>query len=189
MRCVIVPPPWKGSGSPPPPGARLRIARDVHDLVGHALSGIAVQSSTARLALDAGRSGAARTALSAVESASRAALTEMRQLLGGLRAGDTGEYGPVPGLRDLPGLVDGLRTQGAAVALSVGELGEVPDDVSLAVYRVVQEALTNVLGSNIRSWRWPACSRRGGQPVMQQSGTRESGRRGLVFGGSGTRRG
>jgi len=124
---------------------RLRIARDVHDLVGHALSGIAVQSSTARLALDAGRSGPARAALSAVESASRAALAEMRQLLGVLRVGDAGEYGPVPGLGDLPGLVDGLRTQGVAVALSVGELGEVPDAVSLAAYRVVQEALTNAV--------------------------------------------
>jgi signal transduction histidine kinase len=124
---------------------RLRIARDVHDLVGHGLSGIAVQSSTARLALDAGRFGAARTALSAVESASRAALAEMRQLLGVLRAEDAGEYGPVPGLWDLPGLVEGLRAQGVAVALSVGELGEVPGAVSLAAYRVVQEALTNVV--------------------------------------------
>ncbi len=124
---------------------RLRIARDVHDLVGHALSGIAVQSSTARVALDAGQSGLARTALSAVESASRAALTEMRQLLGVLRAGDAGEFGPVPGLRDLPGLVAGLRGQGVAVALSVGEFGKVPDAVSLAAYRVVQEALTNAV--------------------------------------------
>jgi signal transduction histidine kinase len=124
---------------------RLRIARDVHDLVGHALSGIAVQSSTARLALDAGRLPAARTALSAVESASRAALMEMRQLLGGLRAGDAGEYGPVPGLGDLPSLVDGLRAQEVAVTLSAGELGEVPGAVSLAAYRVVQEALTNAV--------------------------------------------
>jgi signal transduction histidine kinase len=124
---------------------RLRIARDVHDLVGHALSGIAVQSSTARVALDAGRFGAARTALSAVESASRAALTEMRQLLGVLRAGDAGEYRPAPGLGDLPSLVEGLRAQGVAVTLSVGELGEVPGAASLAAYRVVQEALTNAV--------------------------------------------
>jgi len=124
---------------------RLRIARDVHDLVGHGLSGIAVQSSTARLALDAGQLEATRTALSAVESASRAALAEMRQLLGGLRAGDAVEYGPSPGLGDLPGLVEGLRTQGVAVALSVGELGEVPGAVSLAAYRVVQEVLTNTV--------------------------------------------
>ncbi len=124
---------------------RLRIARDVHDLVGHGLSGIAVQSSTARLALDAGQFGAARAALSAVESASRAALAEMRQLLGVLRAGDAGECGPPPGLGDLPGLVEGLRQQGTAVALSACELGEVPGAVSLAAYRVVQEALTNVV--------------------------------------------
>jgi Histidine kinase len=62
-----------------------------------------VQSSTARLAMDAGQFGPARAALSAVESASRAALAEMRQLLGVLRAGGAGEYGPVPGLGDLPG--------------------------------------------------------------------------------------
>jgi signal transduction histidine kinase len=124
---------------------RLRIARDVHDLVGHGLSGIAVQSSTARLALDAGQAEAARAALSAVESASRAALAEMRQLLGVLRAGDGGEYGPSPGLADLPGLVEVLRQHGAAVALSAGELGEVPGAVSLAAYRVVQEALTNAV--------------------------------------------
>jgi len=124
---------------------RLRIARDVHDLVGHALSGIAVQSSTARLAMDAGQLPAARTALSAVESASRSALAEMRQLLGVLRAGDAGEYGPSPGLGDLPRLIEGLRTHGVAVALSTGELGEMPGTVSLATYRVVQEALTNVV--------------------------------------------
>jgi signal transduction histidine kinase len=124
---------------------RLRIARDVHDLVGHALSGIAVQSSTARLAMDAGRLPAARAALSAVESASRAALTEMRQLLGVLRAGDAVEYGPAPGLGDLPSLVEGLRTQGVAVTLSAGELGQVPGAASLAAYRVVQEALTNAV--------------------------------------------
>ncbi len=124
---------------------RLRIARDVHDLVGHGLSGIAVQSSTARLALDAGQVEAARTALSALESASRAALAEMRQLLGVLRAGDAGEYGPVPGLGDLPDLVEGLRARGVAVTLSVGELGEVPGAASLAAYRVVQEALTNAV--------------------------------------------
>ncbi|HEX3308717.1 MAG TPA: histidine kinase dimerization/phosphoacceptor domain-containing protein, partial [Streptosporangiaceae bacterium] len=87
---------------------RLRIARDVHDVVGHGLSAIAVQSSTARLALDAGRIETARTALAAVESASRAALGEMRQLLGVLRAGDAGGHGHAPGLDDLQGLVGSM---------------------------------------------------------------------------------
>ncbi len=124
---------------------RLRIARDVHDLVGHGLSGIAVQSSTARLALDAGRIETARTALAAVESASRAALGEMRQLLGVLRAGDAGEHGRLPGLGDLPGLAGSMGRQGVMVTLRAGEVGAVPGAVSLAAYRVVQEALTNVV--------------------------------------------
>jgi signal transduction histidine kinase len=124
---------------------RLRIARDVHDLVGHGLSAIAVQSSTARLALDAGRIETARTALAAVESGSRAALGEMRQLLGVLRAGDAGEYGRLPGLGDLPGLAGSMGRQGVMVTLQAGEVGEVPGAVSLAAYRVVQEALTNVV--------------------------------------------
>ncbi len=123
---------------------RLRIARDVHDLVGHGLSAIAVQSSTARLALDAGQVETARTALAAVESGSRAALGEMRQLLGVLRAGEAGGYGRLPGLGDLPGLAGSMSRQGVMVTLRAGELGEVPGAVSLAAYRVVQEALTNV---------------------------------------------
>jgi len=124
---------------------RLRIARDVHDLVGHGLSGIAVQSSTARLALEAGRTELARAALSAVESSSRAALGEMRQLLGVLRAGGAGELGRAPGLGDLRDLVGRVHGQGVMVTLRAGELGEVPGAVSLAAYRVVQEALTNVV--------------------------------------------
>jgi signal transduction histidine kinase len=124
---------------------RLRIARDVHDLVGHGLSAIAVQSSTARLALDAGRIETARTALAAVESSSRTALGEMRQLLGVLRAGDAGEHGRLPGLGDLPGLAGSMGRQGVMVTLHAGEVGEVPGAVSLAAYRVVQEALTNVV--------------------------------------------
>jgi len=124
---------------------RLRIARDVHDLVGHGLSAIAIQSGTARLALDAGRIETARTALAAVESASRAALGEMRQLLGVLRAGDAGEHGRLPGLGDLPGLADRMGRQGVMVTLRAGELGAVPGAVSLAGYRVVQEALTNAV--------------------------------------------
>jgi signal transduction histidine kinase len=124
---------------------RLRIARDVHDLVGHGLSAIAIQSGTARLALEAGRIQTARTALAAVESGSRAALGEMRQLLGVLRAGDAGEYGRLPGLGDLPGLAGAMGRQGVMVTVRAGELDEVPGAVSQAAYRVVQEALTNVV--------------------------------------------
>ena len=124
---------------------RLRIAREVHDLVGHGLSGIAVQSSTARLALDAGQLGQVRAALSAVESSSRSALKEMRQLLKVLRAGDEQHDLPAPGVRDLPALVDGLRAQGVPVQLSVRGVDELPEAVSVCAYRVVQEALTNAV--------------------------------------------
>jgi signal transduction histidine kinase len=124
---------------------RLRIARDLHDLVGHGLSGIAVQSSTARLALDAGRLDQARQALMAVEATSRDAMTEMRQLLGLLRGDDPGGYAPTTGLHDLPSLVDRVRAQGMSVVLSAGGLGEVPDTAGLVGYRVVQEALTNAV--------------------------------------------
>jgi signal transduction histidine kinase len=124
---------------------RLRIAREMHDLVGHGMSGIAVQSSTARLALDAGRLGEARDALSAVESSSRAAMREMRQLLGVLRADDAHDFGPAPGLRDLAGLITRVRAQGVPVELSAHGLGGVPDAVSLGAYRVVQEAVTNAV--------------------------------------------
>ncbi len=133
---------------------RLRIARDMHDLVGHGLSGIAVQSGTARLALDAGRLDQAREALTAVEASSRGAMAEMRQLLGLLRGDDTGGYGPAPGLRDLPSLVDRLRAQGVSVALTTDGLGDLPEAASLGGYRVVQEALTNAVkhapGSQVR---------------------------------------
>jgi len=124
---------------------RLRIARDLHDLVAHGLSGIAVQSSAARLALDAGRFDQARDALAAVEATSRDALTEMRQLLGLLRSADAGDYGPAPGLHDLAGLVDRLRARGVSVTLSAQGLGELPDAASLGGYRIVQEALTNAV--------------------------------------------
>jgi signal transduction histidine kinase len=113
---------------------RLRIARDLHDLVGHGLSTIAVQSSSARMALDAGDPAVARRALTAVEAASRTALAEMRSLVGVLRHDATG---PAPGLAGIPALAADNITVDSAVD------GEVPAATGLCAYRVVQEALTN----------------------------------------------
>jgi len=124
---------------------RLRIARDLHDLVGHGLSAIAVQSGTARVALDAGDLGAVRTALHNVETSSRGAMQEMRGLVGVLRDREPGAEGSTPGLDGLPALVEhARRTRVQAVLEPVGDLGQVPADVGRCVYRVVQEALTNV---------------------------------------------
>ena len=128
---------------------RLRIAGDLHDLVGHGLSTIAVQSGTARVALDAGDEQAARAALTAVESTSRTAMREMRQLLAVLRdrAGTGPERdGPAPGLADIATLVGNVRAGGVAVTADLpAGTGRVPAAVQLCAYRVVQEALTNAV--------------------------------------------
>ena len=128
---------------------RLRIAGDMHDLVGHGLSAIAVQSSTARVALDAGDEQAARAALTAVESTSRTAMREMRQLLGVLRdrSGNVSETdAPPPGLAEIATLVGNVRAGGVAVTAELPpETGQAPPEVQLCAYRVVQEALTNAV--------------------------------------------
>jgi signal transduction histidine kinase len=124
---------------------RLRIAWDLHDLVGHGLSSVAIQSSTARLALDAGDAAAARRAVVSMEKASRVALAEMRQLLGVLRQGAV-EAAPAPGLDAIQALADDASAAGHAVTVHrSGPLDGVPPAVSLCAYRVVQEALTNAV--------------------------------------------
>jgi signal transduction histidine kinase len=137
---------------------RLRIARDLHDLVGHGLSTIAVQSSTARMALRSGDETVAGTALSAVESSSRIALREMRQMLGVLMDVDDpgsssdkpsrpdGGPRPAPGLDDLGPLLENVRAGGVAVTLEqTGDWDSASPGVQLVVYRVVQEGLTNAV--------------------------------------------
>jgi signal transduction histidine kinase len=130
---------------------RLRIARDMHDVVGHGLSVVAVQSSTARLALAAGDAPTALAALSAVESSSRSAMQEMRQLLGVLTAdGSQGTSessdAPAPGLTALPALIDNVKAGGVAITWETDvDPDTVAPSVQLCAYRVAQEALTNAL--------------------------------------------
>lgn len=126
---------------------RLRIARELHDVVAHSMSVIAVQSGVGHHVLDT-QPEDARRALAAIETTSRAALTEMRRLLGVLR--QEGEahaaLAPAPGLADLPFLLDQFRETGLDVSLTM--LGEVPETsapIDLTTYRIVQEALTNIL--------------------------------------------
>ncbi len=130
---------------------RLRIARELHDVVAHGVSAMGIQAGAARRVLDRDPD-AARTALSNVEEASRDAVTQMRRLLGTLRGGrdDAGESRTTDaGVGDLPDLVAGVAGQGLAVSLDVVEsepdaAERLPRAVGLAVYRTVQEALTNV---------------------------------------------
>ena len=135
---------------------RLRIARDLHDLIGHGLGIVAVQSSTARMALDSGDTATARNAMSAVESSSRSALREMRELLGVLRGIGDAEAAenveedasrpPAPGLADIASLIDNVRLGGVAVTWeSEGDFTDVSAAIQLCAYRVVQESLTNAI--------------------------------------------
>ena len=125
---------------------RLRIARELHDVVAHSMSVIAVQAGVGRHVIDADV-GAARDALGVIEETSRGALAEMRRMLGVLRQGDeAAALRPMPGLADIPTLVAETRRAGLGVTLdSTGEVGDLPAGVDLTAYRVVQEALTNVL--------------------------------------------
>jgi signal transduction histidine kinase len=125
---------------------RMRIARDLHDVVAHTLTTINVQAATAAQLLDRNPAHA-RTALETIEDASRDAIGELRAILGVLRAGDDRDapLTPAPGVDDVADLVRRTREEGVDVRLDTrGEQARrVPDAVSLAAFRIVQESLTN----------------------------------------------
>ncbi len=125
---------------------RLRIAQELHDVLAHTLSVIAVQAGTGAHVIDA-EPAEARRALENISTTSRASLTELRQLVGVLRAADdTQSYVPAPRLADLPRLADDVRAAGVPVDLVIaGTPNGVTPGVELVAYRIVQEALTNVL--------------------------------------------
>jgi len=126
---------------------RLRLARELHDVVAHAMSVIAVQSGVgAHIATTQPKE--ARRSLAAIEATSRTALTELRRLMGVLRqeGEPQGALAPVPGLADLEGLLAEVSKAGLAVRLQVeGTPSPLPAGVDLSAYRIVQEALTNVV--------------------------------------------
>lgn len=122
---------------------RLQIARDLHDIVSHNLSLIAVRAGVAAHVADVDPQEA-RAALHAIEETSRAALTEMRRTLGVLRTGDA-PLGPAPGIGDLGRLADDARRAGVDVDLAVHGAGVLTEGDQLTVYRVVQEGLTNAV--------------------------------------------
>ncbi|MFE5579984.1 sensor histidine kinase [Kitasatospora sp. NPDC056531] len=124
---------------------RARIARELHDVVAHNVSVMIVQADGAAYVLD-NSPQQAKEALGTIASTGRQALVEMRRLLGVLRTADTAEeYVPQPGVEELPELLEQVRTAGLQVDYATsGHPRELPRGVELTVYRIVQEALTNV---------------------------------------------
>jgi signal transduction histidine kinase len=126
---------------------RLRLARELHDVVAHAMSVIAVQSGVGAHVAES-RPEEVGKALAAIEATSRGALEELRRLLGVLRHDNEVQASltPVPGLANLDSLLAEVGKAGLAVRLRVeGTPLQLPAGVDLSAYRIVQEALTNVV--------------------------------------------
>ncbi len=123
---------------------RMRMARDLHDVVAHNISVINVQANTALHLMDR-QPERARSALATINEVSKQALVELRSVLGVLRDVDEGApRAPAPGLARLGELVDNAAATGLAVRIEEdGQCGPLPADVDLAAYRIIQEALTN----------------------------------------------
>lgn len=132
---------------------RARIAREMHDIVAHGLSVIVVQADGAAFAArHAGtwKPDQAAAALETIAGTARSALADTRRLVGLLRDQSGVEYAPTAAIADLGTLVTGLQHAGHQIQLTppadeLGSLGELPRDIELAVYRVVQESLTNII--------------------------------------------
>lgn len=124
---------------------RLHIARELHDIVAHGMSVIAVKASVANHVAES-NPAEARAALVDIEATSRAALIDLRRMLGVLRSTDDGApVDPAPAPGGLAELADRASLAGVRVRLAVNGVDDLPGGVGLSVYRIVQEALTNVV--------------------------------------------
>lgn len=124
---------------------RLRMARELHDVLAHSISVINVQAGVGLALLDSDPEQA-RIALTTIKSASKEALGEVRHVLASLRTPGDAPRAPAPGLDRLPELVEQASGAGLSVTVETeGERGPVPPGTDLAAFRIVQEALTNVV--------------------------------------------
>jgi signal transduction histidine kinase len=122
---------------------RAKIARELHDVVAHHMSLIAVRAETAPYRLS-GLSEPVRAEFGSLSDAAREAMADMRRLLGVLRHDEPAGRAPQPQISDLPGLVDAARRAGVSIMLSVpSALDQVPSSVGVCAYRIVQESLSN----------------------------------------------
>jgi len=130
---------------------RLRIARELHDIVAHSIGIIAIQAGSGRGVFDA-RPEEARDALAAIEAASRETLSGLRRMVTGLRSAEAEPgrepppLGPAPGLADLERLAATTRDAGVQVEVDWrGSREALPADIDLSAFRIIQEAVTNVV--------------------------------------------
>jgi signal transduction histidine kinase len=170
---------------------RRRIARDVHDFVGHGLAAVMLQVTSARHVLHRDLA-AAEEALRSAEEVGRRSLQELRRTLTLLRRDDeTGVAPPLPTVAEIPALVDQARAGGLAVELHTqGDLSRIPPGVGLAVYRIAQEALANaarhaprartVLGLELTNGRVAIVAETSGPVAAASAFERERPRYGLI---------
>jgi signal transduction histidine kinase len=126
-------------------GERERIARELHDVIGHHVSTMVVQAGAERRMLPADQDET-REVLGTIERLGRGALDEMRRMVTMLRQDPDDDLAPAPSLHDVPELVARLRENGLPVELVVdGDVRDLPPGIELSAYRIVQEALTNVV--------------------------------------------
>jgi signal transduction histidine kinase len=124
---------------------RLRIAQELHDVVAHSMGVIAVQAGVGAHVIDTDPAEAKKS-LEAISRTSRSTLTEIRRMLGVLREDEGAQYAPVPGLADLDRLVREVTAAGVDIDVQAeGDRSELPPGVDFTAYRIMQEALTNVL--------------------------------------------
>jgi signal transduction histidine kinase len=132
---------------------RLRIARELHDMVAHSIGIIAIQAGSGRRVFDA-RPDEARDALAAIEATSRETLSGLRRMVTGLRRADPepgpgqAPLGPAPGLADIDRLAATALDAGVQVKVDVdwhGSREPLPADIDLSAFRIIQEAVTNVV--------------------------------------------
>lgn len=123
---------------------RLRIAREMHDVVAHSIGVIVMKAAVANHVYDT-RPEESQEALGVIESVGRAALTDIQRVLDSLRSAEEADLAPSPDLDELPDLIENARLADVQVEFDRGDLPALPAAVQLSAYRIVQEALTNII--------------------------------------------
>jgi signal transduction histidine kinase len=164
---------------------RLRIARELHDIVAHSIGVIAIQAGSGRSVFDA-RPGEARDALAAIEAASRETLAGLRRMVTGLRRAEPepgagqAPLGPAPGLADIDRLAAMSRDAGVQVEVDWrGGREPLPADIDISAFRIIQEAVTNVIRHAGTCQCWVSIGQQDGQLSIEVT---DSGRGGSTAG-------